>query len=525
MKRLLLLPLLLLILAACGGESPDLARLDPNFAAYPAQESGEAQAPAQQEQTAQPPALPNHLTIAMPMPATLNPLLNSDPYLAQVLRLVFEPIVIFDEELRPITNPAITENITFAPSGQSLTITLRPNIFWEDGMPITSADLAFSIDVLRNQAPQTAVYRPNVAYVASHNVVDSRTLHINLNSPMWQFKYLLDFPIIPEHYYHPVSMTNLQAPRNMHPVGNGPFRFYSHTLANRLEFIANANAVGGRPYIQQVTALILRDMGDATHAFEQGLIDILPASPAEYGRFRAMGKKNAAPIAANYFDFIGFNMERTIFAEYQVRRAIDGAMDGHRLRSPINPMCWMHIHPQPAEAATFADAGFVRGEDGFLQRQISPALPPMPLTLDIIVNVDNSQTAPIAQLLAEVLATEGANVTLHTLPFYDFESRLEAGDYDLVVGTAPVGMRPNLGFSMGYSSHNLLALQSMANNAANPAALQSAAAELQQYFSDNLPIITIAFHNQFLYTTNRVYGSFTPTAGDIFRNASSWRLH
>ncbi|MCL2620636.1 MAG: ABC transporter substrate-binding protein [Defluviitaleaceae bacterium] len=539
MMKFLLLAVLLLVLSACGGESPELAQLDPDFATFVANDGDDQPDETHnQEQESDVDIIPtfdNHLNIAMPLPRTLNPLLNSDPYLAQVLRLIFEPIVIFDESLQPVANPAIIESIVFAPSGQSLTITLHQNIFWEDGTPITSADIAFTIDVLRHQSPATAVYRPNVAYIVSHNAVDIHSLHINLRYPMWQMKYLLDFPIIPREYYQPVSMTNLTHPRNMHPVGNGSFRFYDYILASRLELIPNTNAPGGRPLINGVTAHVLRDMSDVAHAFEGGVVDVLSANATDWGRFRATGKNEGGIIASRDFDFIGFNHNRTIFAERDVRVAIASVLDwdgllaryyhgAERAFAPLNPLSWLSVNIEQPAYTTFAHAGFVLGDDGFLQRQASPALPPMRLTLDIIVNEENATSVNVAQLLARGLLDEGAYVELHILPSNQFQTRLNNGNFDLVVGTTTLSNHPTMDFIMGYNSNYLSNLLHQSNRAANQQVLASSATDIQHYFSENLPIIGIAFRNQVLFTARHLSGDFHTSSNSIFWNVQSWHI-
>ncbi|MDR2166281.1 MAG: ABC transporter substrate-binding protein [Clostridiales bacterium] len=483
--------LLLIFLAGCGREiSP--APISPDFALQtpPPVEAETPEFPIE-------PAFGGHLRIAMPMPQTLNPLLNSCPQTAQILRLIFEPLSV------------LAENITFAPSGQSLAITLKDDIFWEDDMPITAADIAFSIDTLRNHAPETAVYRPNVAAIASHNIVDPRTIHINLDAPMWQFMYLLDFPIIPAGYYSGVPMTNLRAARNMHPVGNGPFRFFSYVLATRLELIANENAARGRPYIERVTATVLRDFSDATHAFERGMTDILAGYAADLGRFRALGKNYVGTIPGQNLDFIGFNHARPIFGEIAMRAVIN------------NP-----------SIEAFAELGFEVGEDGILERRIAPALPPIPLNLTIIVNNENLRTLTIAKNLYYELLETGANTRLYELIPADFHARLSSGDFDLAIGTITLQNPLNLEFlrtgnqaAGNYFSHNSAEFNRLldtTNLAPNEAALNAAAANLRAYMSENLPIISLGFDDRAIFASPRLHGNLAPAGRNIFHNVAEW---
>ncbi|MCL2397362.1 MAG: ABC transporter substrate-binding protein, partial [Defluviitaleaceae bacterium] len=327
-KLMALLVVLLFLLAACMGPAP-IAQPSPNFGAeinLPQPED----VPSEENPIITPivAGYGGHINVGMSLPRTLNPLLNSDPWVDTVLRLIFEPLVVFDADMRPIPNPAITQSITFSHDGRSLAVALRDNIFWEDGTAITARDIAFTIDVLQNSAPQTAVYKQNVANIVSHSVIDNRTLQITLRNPSWATKYMLAFPIISAEYYRPVSMANLAAARNMHPMGNGSFRFHSLEPADRLELIANHDAPGGRPYIDRITAIILRDMdGGQIHAFEQGIIDVLMTSPTDWGRYAARGKNRVGEISGGSFSFFGFNFNRTIFADHSLRSAIAHAFD------------------------------------------------------------------------------------------------------------------------------------------------------------------------------------------------------
>ena len=505
-----ILLVLIFVLAGCGNGS-GLAPIDRDFGL--AQVGGENEAAnntneASDEDIVILPRLGGTLNVAMPMVQTLNPLLNSDRNLAQVLRLIFEPLVIFDDEHNPIPNPAIVQSIIFAPSGQSLTITLEEGIFWEDGTAITADDIAFSIDILRHQAPQTAVYRANVAYVVSHNIANPQTININLSQPMYRMMYLLDFPIIPRHYYQGTSMSNLRAPRNMHPIGNGPFRFYNYTLATRLELIANDGAPGGRPYIDNINGVVLRDMADAYYAFERGIVDAMVVGEADFGRFRAMGKTRAVDMRAIEFDIIGFNHNRPIFYDLGVRMAIAGAMDG-------------------GARELFDYMGFTVGDEGILQRQVSPVLPPILLKMDIIVNEENPQSVAYAERLYKELTEAGVGASLYALALDDFLDRLDNGDFCLVVGTATDSTVSGINFLssgniFGYATSRLNALLSDIDRASNAANLSYATQQARRYVAENFPIIFLGERGRALFVSEGVHGALNVSGEDVFRGVSRW---
>jgi len=515
-----------LLLTGCMGPPP-IAQPNPQFAANLHQLTENE---GEQEQVPERPATPvagGNLRLAMPMPATLNPLLNSDPHVDAVLRLIFEPLVIFCPEMRPIPNPAITQSVVFSPSGSTVAISLHDDIFWEDGSPITATDIAFSIDVLRFAAPESALYRENVVNIASHTILDGRTLQINLLSPMWGMKYMLNFPIIPAHYYNPVSMTNLRAARNMHPLGNGPFRFFSYEAAGSLELIANDYAVGGAPYINTVSVMILREPDGMRYAFEQGLTDVLAADMHLWGRYSAMGKNRAAQALTNEFHFVGFNANRPLFAHYRIRAAVAHSFNldaiVHRYfaasdaaAAPINPESWLAAEGLPRNIF-----------DTRLAAEYFRELEEVP-QITIIVSTANTVGVSAANILAEGLNDAGAYTTVELLPFADFVSRVDAGNFDIMVGGISAFPPTDLSFLhtiLGYSSEELDTALSMMRYAPSEAALQQAAINAQHYIAENLPIIGIGFRQQVLYTTGHVHGNIEISPTDIFASIGDWFIY
>jgi len=476
------------------------------------------------------PARGGTLQLSMPLPNTLNPLLNSDPHLAQILRLIFEPLVVFDEGLRPVPNPAIVENISFVPSGQAFTITLHDGIYWEDGVAISSADIAFSIDVLRNSSPQSAIYRANVAAIASQSIIDTRTIHVNLYAPMWRMMYFLDFPIIPAHYYTGVSMTSLAHPRNMHPIGNGAFRFYAYTLASHMELFANDNAPAGRTYIDWVNVTVIRDAVDFGNAFERGITDAYIGQTAAFGRMRAAGHDAAGHMAASDFDFIGFNHGRTTFSELGMRQLVANAVSGNVL--PVHADSWLAYDAPALPETSFYQLGFRVGEHGILERQLSVALPMMPLIMSIIVNEDNLRTLPIARSLQAEFTAQGAAVNLYILPPAEFLARLEAGDFDIMLGTIELGLSPNMEFLrtgnrtggnlINHSSAEFDRILDGISLATNANAFSEAVLAAQLYLHENLPIIGLGFASETLYVSGRLHGNLAPAPNHKFFNIQSW---
>jgi ABC-type transport system substrate-binding protein len=283
-----------------------------------------------------------------------------------------------------------------------------------------------------------------------------------------------------------------------------------------MELMANENAPGGQPYIEWVTATVLRDFSDATHAFERGIIDAFIGQTADLGRFRAAGKNSSGVIPGEYLDFVGFNHNRTIFADIQMRQAVESAINGQFVQT----------------VEILGDLGYAPGEDGILQIELSPVLPPVILSMTIIVNIENPRTYGAAQALYNELKTAGVAAILYTLNPVDFHARLYGGDFDLAVGTISIQNRLDFEFLrmgnreagnfFGHSSTYFNRLMDYVNLAPNEEALAAASANLKEYIYENLPIISLGFNDKMLFMSSRLHGNLTPSGGDIFRNASLW---
>ena len=133
----------------------------------------------------------------MRMPKTLNPLVNEDITVDNILKLIFEPLFTIDSEtLKPIPN--IASDYSIEEGGKTVSITIRDYIYWHDGKQLTAKDVIFSLDTIR--ATENSLYKSALNNVASYSNKGNKVI-INYTEPYSFFMYNLCFPIIPSHYY------------------------------------------------------------------------------------------------------------------------------------------------------------------------------------------------------------------------------------------------------------------------------------------------------------------------------------
>ena len=114
-----------------------------------------------------------------------------------------------------------------------VTIYLRDGVKWSDGTPWTAADLVFTIDMLKQNAPVLNASVDMELWVAEASVVNDLQAKIALKSPnpRFVFEYLTNnfgngIPIVPKHIWEgkdAKTFANLDIQRGW-PVISGPYR-------------------------------------------------------------------------------------------------------------------------------------------------------------------------------------------------------------------------------------------------------------------------------------------------------------
>lgn len=107
--------------------------------------------------------------------------------------------------------PWLAESMVYNDDFTELTITMRPEAKWSDGVPVTSADVVFTFEGQLNNdtLPYHAAF---VQFVESIEAVDDMTTVVTFNQPAPRFKFevlTLKFdtgiPIVPAHVLEPLD--------------------------------------------------------------------------------------------------------------------------------------------------------------------------------------------------------------------------------------------------------------------------------------------------------------------------------
>ncbi len=237
--------------------------------------------------------------------------------------------------------PGMTTPTAAAPvGGRTVTFTLRPEAKWQDGEPITPADVIFTFNTLRTKGhPSYRSYFADVASVAQSGpraVTFTLKPTQNRELPM----ILGGLPILPAHYWakHDFSATTLTA-----PLGSGPYKIQTVDAPRRITYTRDPDYWGrnlpvntGRYNFDTLNFDYYRDSNVLLQAFFAGAIDLhqenvakdwatsYQTKPVLDGRIKKEEITHHLPAGMQAFVM---NLRKPVFQDRRVREALNLAFD------------------------------------------------------------------------------------------------------------------------------------------------------------------------------------------------------
>lgn len=302
-----------------------------------------------------------------------------------------EGLLTYDFELNP--QPALAESWEIAEDGLTYTFNLRKGVQWSDGADFTSADVAYSIGVLKEQHTRG---RSTFANVTAIETPDEYTVVLKLSAPApYMFTALSssESPIIARHIFEGTDVaTN---PAMSEPIGTGPFLLKEWVRGSHIIYERNPNYWDkSKPGVDQLIFQFARDASARSIAIETGSVDVLSGIPVPipFTDLPAMESNPDLTIIDDGWQYVNticrleFNLDNEFFANKLVRKAVAHAVDrelmmaiasygyGKLCYGPISPnMATYYVDElkelvpahDPARAEELLDeAGYPRGSDG-----------------------------------------------------------------------------------------------------------------------------------------------------------------
>jgi peptide/nickel transport system substrate-binding protein len=186
----------------------------------------------------------------------------------QAQGLIYEPLWFFDMADASQNHPWLAEHYAWSSGGKTLTVNLRHNVKWSDGKPFTSADVAFTFNLIRKNKS----LNQNALPLAGATAEGPYTVKINFTQPSYtDINYIAGTTyIVPQHLWQNVS--NPSTYQNGKPVGTGSYVETSVT-GQAMTFTANPHYyMPGLPKIKTIRYLYFSGNNSIDLAIENGQV-------------------------------------------------------------------------------------------------------------------------------------------------------------------------------------------------------------------------------------------------------------
>lgn len=205
-----------------------------------------------------------------PIADNFNPFVSSSPaVLLGASSMVYEPLIQYNLAKPGQTYPWLATSYAFSNGDKTLTFQLRHNVKWSDGKPFTSADVAFTFNMLKKYP---AVNGLGISFT-SVTTPNPYEVVLNFASPAYVQLYNIagDTPIVPQHIWS--SAGNPAAYADAKPVGTGPYVVQSISTQG-IDLTRNPHYwQAGLPKIGKLHYVVFDSNTSANISLENGQLD------------------------------------------------------------------------------------------------------------------------------------------------------------------------------------------------------------------------------------------------------------
>ena len=337
---------------------------------------------------------------------------------------VHEPLI---QSTLTVTNPDLTigydlaTDYSVSEDGLIWTVTIRDDVSFTDGEPLTADDVAFTYNTVKDASSVSDFTMLDYAEAA-----DDRTVVFHMNRPFSIWPYTMAVTgIVPEHAYD-------SATYGASPIGSGRYILKQWDRGQQVILEANPDYYGGEPLMKKVTILFMEE--DAAFlAAQAGQVDLAYTS-ATYSDQQIEGYALASyatvdnrgfnlPAVPEQTDAQGRTVGNDLTADVRVRRAINMGIDRQEMidhvlngyGSPAYSVCdqmpWYseasEVEYDPEGAAALLDeAGWKTGDDGVREKDGVKA------ELNLLYSAGDSVRQALAADFADQLGKLGISCTL-----------------------------------------------------------------------------------------------------------------
>jgi peptide/nickel transport system substrate-binding protein len=400
------------------------------------------------------------------LPRTINPILAITDIDRDISSLVYSGLTKYDGG--NIVSD-LAKSYTISPDGLTYDFILKDDVKFQDGMPVTSEDIAFTIQKIQDSSLKSP-RRADWASVTT-KVISPTDIQFVLKQPYSPFISNTTVGILPKHIWGNVSTDQfIFSDYNIRPLGSGPYKVDeivrdSGGIPTVLRLTTWGKYYAKEPYVEYISFNFYADQEKALQALDSGSIDSLPSiSPISGARLSSDSAQNYTVMSSALPRIFGvfFNQNKSsVLADKVVRQALDMSVDRNAIVNDVlggyglsisGPFPYglytstssQTVFDQGAAMALLEKNGWLKGDDGIYAKKATKKTAGAVLSFELYT-VNSQELKQIAQLLIQSWAKIGVKVELKTLEANDlYQNIIKTRTYDAILFGGQIGKERDL---------------------------------------------------------------------------------
>lgn len=478
-----------------------------------------------------------HLRLGISNFDNINPIISQNREVINLSTVLYEPLLSITEDYQ--IKGALAEEWSKI-NETSYVIKLKNNLKWEDGSNVTSTDVKFTIDKIKEG--RSSVYLENVKNIKSAEIVDERTIRIYLKKEEPFFEYNLIFPIISNKQFSPVKKFYSS---RIAPMATGMYKVKSASK-DSMELVRNDNwynANQDKCIIETIKINFYKTMGDVYNAYKISNVDMICTSNLKINDYIGTIGFASKDYKGRELDFISLNCTQELLQEKEVRQAIYYAIDKKNIVSsvyenqyyissfPIDYGSYLYTkenkttYNQVKSKKILEGAGWTytygvwRKKEGYNTKT---------LRLDLIVESANKDRVKVAKLIKKQLEAIGIGVNLYEVSNSTYKEYLKNKNYDMILTGIYNGYSPDLSYFLGndnianYKNEEVIQLLGDVKNITDENLLKEKYNRIIEIYESEIPYICLYRNKGKVIYNMRMFGNFNPNSYTAYYNFSKW---
>ncbi len=263
-------------------------------------------------------------------PRFINPVLAASDADKDLTALVYSGLMRISGDGTLI--PDLAESYSISPDGKEYTFVLKPEVIFHDGTPVTSEDVKFTIEKIKD--PQLKSPRRGNWEGVQVSAPDSSRIVFTLALPYAPFLGNTTLGIMPASAWENLSAEEWNSSAlNMKPVGSGPYQIKevqqnASVIPEYYDLVSFPDFALGEPYIESLRLYFYANEDELLAGIANGEAESHSAVSPERAILLEGRDAQAlrAPLPRVFGIFFNQN-EQDLFTDPSVRRALDKSVD------------------------------------------------------------------------------------------------------------------------------------------------------------------------------------------------------